>query len=240
MILRALAICLACASFSAANAQDVEVKQGATTARFEGATTRYGHNVLGDLPEWSRLCLYHNRKGACVTLPQSSVFEDIAPRLADFTQDGVAEAVVVESSIAGGASLVIYTLTPNGLDRIATPPIGRRNRWLAPIGISDFDADGRLDISYIETPHLGKKLMLWSFDGKVLELQGELSGFSNHRIGERGIASGIRTCGGVSEMIVPDATYQNVMAIRFTGTEFQVAQLGPFSGPSSIETYLSC
>jgi len=105
-----------------------ETRLGGTTARFDDPTNRYGHDVLGGLPEWGRLCLRHDGqsqglgRAQCYDLPQTSVFEDIAPRLADTNGDGVAEAIVVESSISGGASLAVYFLNSAGLTRVATPP----------------------------------------------------------------------------------------------------------------------
>jgi phosphoribosylamine-glycine ligase len=56
---------------------------GPTGARFEAPTDRYGHAIMGDLPEWGRLCLILVGGEVCVTLPQTRVFEDIAPRLAE-------------------------------------------------------------------------------------------------------------------------------------------------------------
>ena len=142
---------------SAAQAQVVEVHDGDALARFENPTNRYGHGIMGDLPEWGRLCLMNAGQIACVDLPETSVFEDIAPRLADLDGDGWMEAVVIESSVTGGASLVVYRLEKGKLQRIATSPIGQRNRWLAPAGIADFDGDG-----YIEIACCGCKFCIFS------------------------------------------------------------------------------
>lgn len=56
-----------------------KVHLGDFTARFEAPTERYGHAIMGDLPQWGGLCLSGPKAQACVTLPQSTVFEDIAP-----------------------------------------------------------------------------------------------------------------------------------------------------------------
>ena len=76
-----------------AQAEDVvERKAGLATARFEAPTDRYGHAIMGDLPEWGRLCLANAGQVACVDLPETSVFEDIEPRLVDLDGDQWMEA----------------------------------------------------------------------------------------------------------------------------------------------------
>ena len=221
-------------------AQTVETRLGGTVARFENPTTRYGHNVLGDLPEWGRLCLHHRGRGTCIELPQTSVFEDIEPRLADFNDDGVAEAVVVESSVRGGASLVVYGLTTDGYTRVATPPIGRRNRWLAPIGIEDFNSDGQKDVAYVETPHLGKTIKIWTVGDNELTLLAQIPGFTNHRIGDRHVTSGVRDCGAGPEIVIPDEFWTNVKGLTLRDGKVLVRDLGPYDDDVRFETYVAC
>jgi hypothetical protein len=43
----------------------------------------------------------------------------------------------------------------------ATPHIGSANRWLAPIGAADLDGDGRVEIAYVDRPHLARTLRIW-------------------------------------------------------------------------------
>lgn len=223
----------------AAIAQSVETVSGSARASFEDATSRYGHGIMGNLPEWSRLCLSNNADEACVTLPETSVFEDIAPRLADMDGDGQPEAVVVESSISAGAALVVYGLDGAKLWRVSTPPIGRRNRWLAPIGIADFDQDGRMDIAFVEKPHLDKTLKIYAWDAGVLKLTVRATSFSNHRIGDEFITSGLRECGSGPEMIVPDGTWSRVYSGRFDAGQLQFQELGPMQ-LNRFASYLEC
>ena len=78
--------------------------------------------------------------------------------MADIDGDGMAEVVVVETDISKGARLSEYS--KDGV--VATTPyIGQTHRWLAPIGFADFDGDGRIEIAYIDRPHLAKLLRLW-------------------------------------------------------------------------------
>ncbi len=217
-----------------------EAQLGETQARFEAPTNRYGHDVLGGLPEWGRLCLTHQMQGHCITLPETSVFEDISPRLADTNGDGVAEAFVVESSVTGGASLAVYFLDDEGLTRVATPPIGQRNRWLAPIGIADFNGDGLIDVAYVETPHLGRVLKFWTVDGASLRYIGGMQGYSNHRIGEDFITSGVRDCGDGPEVVLPDAARERIKAVRLSGQGAVVTDLGAYQSRRQLDRLLGC
>lgn len=219
----------------AAQAQVVERKAGFGTARFEGPTDRYGHAIMGNLPEWSRLCLANAGQIACVDLPETSVFEDIEPRLVDLDGDQWMEVVVVESSTTGGAALAVYELEGGKLAKTATPEIGRRNRWLAPVGIADFDGDGRMDIAYVETPHLGKVLRVWSWDNGKLVERAAASGVTNHRIGEMFITGGVRDCGQGPEMIVADGSWGSVLAVRLEGDGLKARPLAAFSHQAVVK-----
>ena len=230
-----IAICFGQAAFG----QNVVTTSENAVASFEGPTSRYGHAIMGNLPEWSQLCLSHGADRACVTLAETSVFEDISPRLADMDGDGLDEAVVVESTFTGGASLVVYKRDGDRLERIATPPIGRRNRWLSPIGIADFDSDGRMDIAYVEKPHLAKELKIYSWAGDHLKLIARATSFSNHRIGDETITSGMRDCGRGPEMIVPDGKWSRVYSGRFDDGQLVFEELGPMRG-ATVDRYLSC
>ncbi|WP_294229658.1 VCBS repeat-containing protein [uncultured Shimia sp.] len=209
-----------------------------TSARYTDETTRYAHGVLGDAIEYGTLELtLKDGKRLALTLPQDRVFEDIAPRLMDMDGDGAPEVIVVESSQTGGARLSIYD--ENGL-RAATPHIGQRNRWLAPIGAADLDGDGFIEVAYIDRPHLAKTLRVWRFQkGKLTEVA-SLKGLTNHRIGEDFISGGIRNCGQGPEMITVNASWSQVMAIRFDGQTLSPRPLGPFKSQSSLRAALDC
>jgi len=228
--------------FSAAmtQAETIETRRDGAVARFEGPTDRYGHGIMGDLPEWSRLCLETNGVEACIDLPETSVFEDIAPRLADMDGDGTPEAVVVESTTRAGASLVIYQRVGTSLKRVSTPAIGRRNRWLSPVGISDFDRDGRMDVAYVETPHLGKVLKIYSWNDGHLVLLASATGLSNHRIGDETITSGLRNCGNGPEIVLPNGNWTRVFSGSFEGGSLKFKELGRFEGQKKFSEYLSC
>lgn len=233
-------LCLLCAlTAGTATAEVVEVTSGDTIARFEGPTDRYGHAIMGNLPEWSRLCLSDAEQEMCVQLPETAVFEDIAPRLHDLDGDGRKEAVVVESTTSGGAALAVYGFGPQELVRTATEPIGQRNRWLAPIGVADFDQNGRLDIAYVETPHLGKILKIVEWQDGRLSLIAKASGFSNHRIGDEFITSGIRSCGTLPEIVIPGGAWQAIYSVWLDGGTFKARKEGPVE-PGRLDKELRC
>ncbi len=164
---------------------------GINTATLACATDRYAHGVLGDRIEAGCLVL-ENEQGEqfVVELPVNQVFEDLEPRIADVDKDGTNDVVVVRSDSRYGAALLVYTLKgDNPQELFATPAIGRSNRWLAPIGVADFNADGQPDIAYVQTPHIGGILKVWSLlDGEFQQIA-EKSGFSNHSIGSQRVST---------------------------------------------------
>ena len=208
-----------------------------TGARYEAPTARYPHAVLGDDEEWGAL-VFELADGSerLLTLPEARVFEDIAPRLFDVDGDGAPEAVVVESDAALGARLAIYS--PAGL-LAATPFIGQRFRWLAPVGIGDLDGDGAVEIAYVDRPHLARVLRVWRFSDGALTEVASLEGVTNHRIGETDIAGGLRDCDG-PEMIVASADWSRVLAVRLTGGRLVARDIGPHRGRESFRDAMGC
>jgi hypothetical protein len=218
-------------------------------ARYDGPTIRYAHGVLGDAVEWGVLELRAKAAAGCAksastiraTLPRELVFEDVAPRLADLDGDGSPEVITVEASLTKGARLSIWGMRDGQLERLAmTPHIGRRHRWLAPVGAADLDGDGLIEIAYVDRPHLRKRLRIWRYrDGMLEEIAG-FDGGSNHKIGWDFIAGGIRHCGAVPEMILADGGFRHLLALRFNGQVVAPEIIGRYSGPQSLDAALSC
>lgn len=230
--------------------QDSIVVDAATTGTLDRAwyadpVTRYRHFVLGRHDEPATLWVYTEETvtacGFSLTLERPHVFEDVAPHLADLDGDGTNEVIVVRSHEAKGAQLAIYRWTGADLVLDATTPyIGTPNRWLAVVGAADLDGDGAIEIAYIDRPHLARTLRVWRYDDGSLAEVATLSGVTNHRIGERFISGGIRTCGAVPEMLMADARWSRVLAVRFQTGALSVVDLGAFRGPESFAAALDC
>jgi len=212
------------------------------SATYDAPTDRYAHAVLGDAIEYGALVMQTRAaegeatRTVRVRLPESRVFEDIAPRLVDMDADGCAEVAVVESEQQTGAQLALYSGA--GEKIAATPHIGRRNRWLAPIGAADLDGDGRIEIAYVDRPHLAKTLRVWRFVEDTLVEVAALPGVSNHRIGWDYIEGGLRDCGDGPEMVLASGDWRHVVAVRFDG-ELDARALGPYSA-GRVSSALAC
>lgn len=206
-----------------------------TRAWYDKDTDIYGHRIMGDISEHLRLnaelsdgTVLHLDLGADGA--PSHVFEDMEPRLADMNGDGVTDLVVIETDVTAGAALAIYTQKNGKLAKLAeTPHIGTPNRWLAPIGVGDFNDDGKMDVGYIDRPHLARMLRVWTLDGDDLREIGRARNLTNHRIGEEFITGGVRTCEGRDEMLVVTADWDRIVAATFEGKEMRLRSLGQFS-----------
>ena len=215
------------------------------TAEYADPTTRYDHGILGDAVEWGTLELtLRDGRQVRMVLPQTRVFEDTAPRLADLDDDGAPEVIVVESSLDAGARLAVY-----GEDGFiaATPFIGRRNRWLAPIGAADFTEDGRAEIAYVQTPHLTGELLVVELRGDSLVPIAGAIDLTNHRIGDREILSGIRNCGRGPEMILTSFPWTRsgsaeMLAVEVTWPELQLIawRFDEDFTPANVAAALDC
>jgi hypothetical protein len=230
----------------------VSFAQTLERAAFGAPTERYAHGVLGDAIEYGALTLtVSNRSSATagqdaavrrsqivIRLPRDHVFEDLEPRLVDLDLDGRADAaMVVETDVALGGALALYG--PEG-KITETPHIGRTNRWLAPIGAADLDGDGHVELAYVDRPHLARTIRVWRYRSGRLEPVAELAGFTNHRIGEDFITSGLRDCGQGPEMILADSSWRNVVAVQLTQGALQARTLAPFRSRASVDRALSC
>jgi hypothetical protein len=185
------------------------------SASYAEPTQRYQHGVFGETEEWGDLAFgLSDGQTMILRLPETRVFEDIFPRLADVDGDGAPEMIVVETDLSLGARLAIY-------DEMgfvaATPFIGQTHRWLAPIGVADLDGDGLVELAYIDRPHLARLLRVWRFqDGTLVEVA-QAEGLTNHRLGDPAISGGLRDCGAGPEMITANARWSRLVASRLVG-----------------------
>jgi hypothetical protein len=208
-----------------------------TAARYTEPTTRYTHGILGDAVEFGALVMTVDGTEVTLRLPETHVFEDVAPRLIDINLDGVHEVMVVETKLTEGARISIYDGT--GALVAATPHIGQSNRWYAPVGAADLDGDGLVEVAFIDRPHLAKTLRVWRYDGGDFTEVAAIAGVTNHRIGETDIAGGIRDCGAGPEMIVATADWTRLLAVQFDG-DLTTRDIGPHRGRDSFATAMGC
>ena len=201
-------------------------------------TDRYDHAVLGDAMEWGGLDLTTaSGQVLRVTLPESRVFEDVTTRLADLDGDGDREVVVVETDIARGAMLAVYDAS----GRVAaTAPLGETHRWLAPAGIADLDGDGRIEIAYVDRPHLARELVVVRLEGAELVELARLAGLTNHRIGDSVIRGGVRDCGAAPDLRLAEPTWTRVMRVVFQDGRLTAQPLGAIAGPKGLDAALAC
>ena len=201
-------------------------------------TDRYDHAVLGDAMEWGGLDLTTaSGQVLRVTLPESRVFEDVTTRLADLDGDGDREVIVVETDIARGAMLAVYDAS----GRVAaTAPFGETHRWLAPAGIADLDGDGRIEIAYVDRPHLARELVVMRLEGAELIELARLASLTNHRIGDSVIRGGVRDCGSGPDLRLAEPTWTRVMRVVFQDGRLTAQPLGAIAGPKGLDAALAC
>ncbi len=231
-------VLLACTAFPVYAGN--EITQGQWKAVFDLPTDRYGHAVLGNTPEWGRLCVSRDSLTHCIELPQHQVFEDLVPRLVDVDLDGDLDAVVVESDQSYGASLVVYLWREAGLIRVSTPAIGTRYRWLAPVAVADLDQGGQIELAFIDRPHLAKTLRVFRYSDQALHELASLPGLTNHRIGDDFIVGGVRDCGGDLKLITADSDWQRVMATELRLGQLHTQPIGTLKRIEDVNLALGC
>lgn len=211
-------------------------------AGYEGPTGRYPHGALGDTIEYTTLMVrVGGSRTLGIRLPDDLVFEDTEPRIADLDGDGTPEIIVVESHQQKGARLAVWAPDGKTLTRVAaTPFIGRRFRWLAPVGIADLDGDGRVEIAYVETPHLGKTLKIVRLARDRLTPVAEARGLTNHRIGDPFIQGRIAACAGRPTVLTANADWTRIIGTTLDDGRLTARDLAPYTGRDSFNRAPGC
>jgi len=176
-------------------------------------TGRYAHGVLGDSIEGGSLIVVNaeGRQSEFV-LPDSLVFEDLTPRIADLDGDGTNEVIAIRSSRSGGAAIALYGIAAGQLVELAAgSENGRANRWLNIAGFVPRPAGG-LTIYGVRTPHINGRLFSLVFrNGTLVESNDIAADVSNHKIGSRELGlSAVGEFGGKLDLILPSQNHQRL------------------------------
>lgn len=150
-------------------------------------TRRYAHGALGDEIEGGSLVAVLADGGQTeFVLPESRVFEDLTPRIADLDGDGTNEIVAIRSSRTAGAAVAIYGLKNGELvEHGAGAENGRPNRWLNIAAIVPGDG-GVQTVYFVRTPHIGGRLFSLGYgNGRIAESGDMADNVSNHVFGSR-------------------------------------------------------
>lgn len=206
-------------------------------AWYTSPTRRYRHAILGDAIEAGAISVkLPDGRVLTHTLPNSQVFEDRYPRLADLDGDGSVEIITIRSSLSKGASVAVFGIRRGAIIlRAATNYIGRANRWLNIAGIADFMGAGTKQIAYVETPHIGGTLYFYELRGDKLVRVGRKQGFSNHAIGSREMRlSSVADVNGDgrSDLVLPSANRRKIRMVGFDGNA--VIELATVALPGQI------
>jgi hypothetical protein len=214
-------------------------------------TRRYPHGALGSPVHASSVSArVRTRSGGWQTvehtLALNRVYEDRVPRLVDLDRDGRDEIVLIEADALRGAALVVLgvDLLPDGprlVERARGPFVGSSFRWLNPVGVADFDGDGRLDLASVTTPHIGGVLLLHHYRPPSLLPFARALDVSNHRMGalEQELAvivpGGPGTTAHRPTIILPDMTRRALYALRWDapGQWTRIADAAPL--PDRVE-----
>ena len=217
------------ASQRLAGSQVAQGQRDIASAWLGSPTERYPHAALGSRTHAGSVHVLATAPAGSpqeiiYRLPINRVFEDLTLRLADIDHDGRDEIIVIESDALRGASVVVLGLedAPNGKtlrEKARSSPTGSTFRWLNPVGVADFDGDGKQDVAAVITPHIGGVLTLYHYRPPQLVPYAKAMDISNHLMGspEQQLAVIIQQPGQRPTIIVPDMSLKALHALRWDG-----------------------
>jgi len=105
-------------------------------------------------------------------------------------------------------------------EKARSSPAGSTFRWLNPVGVADFDGDGKQDVAAVITPHIGGVLTLYHYRPPQLVPYARAMDTSNHLMGspEQQLAVIMQLPGLRPTIIVPDMSLKALHALRWEGS----------------------
>jgi len=219
-------------------------KRTIAEAWFIQPTNRYDHGALGDDIEAGALRIITKaNKFAIARLNDGSVFEGTQPLVGDVDGDGTEEVLVINSNAQGGSAIHIYKVVPAASPNIALeqmavgPRMGRKNLWINPVGIGDFDLDGRPEILVVNTPHENGVLVAYQYrNGQLVEVD-RYGGISNHAVGspqtDMQLIQDI-TGDNRPDIIIPSADRETLRILTMDAGK--IKEIGVLQLPSAVKT----
>lgn len=227
------------------DARIVQNKSGAV-AVLSSPTDRYVHGVLGDGLEAGEISVLGPGGGgyeldAKIQPESGGVFETLAPLW--FGPGGAGEEellAVTESSQGLGSRISVYSA--GGALVAAGPFVGAPQAWRHLIAAGPFGPNGAFEIAATRTPHVGGTTEFYRLDRESgeLKLAATGPGYPSHTIYSRNLdaaTAGDLDGDGSWELLVPNASYNGLVALRHTGNGVERAWDLPAS--SSLGTNIA-
>jgi hypothetical protein len=200
-----------------------------------GPTDIYGHSILGDDLEATRITIVETdgqvRVAGQISVDGGKVIEGLSPILADITGDGQPEIVVTVSDAEGGAQIAAYS--EDGKLVGAGPEVGRGYRWIHQIAAAPFGPGDVIELAAVRTPHVGGMVEYYRLFGGHLSVVAHRKGFSTHRIGSRNLdmaVAGDFDGDGAVELLLPNYSFDMLLLLSRTTDGVAVESTYPVDG----------
>ena len=206
------------------------------------ANRRHGHDALGagGYPgSLHALVAYEGQvREVRLDLPADAAFEDGLLRRVNLDGRDSDEIVLVLANRRAGAAIAVYGVQLSGTvpvlsERARSPAVGP-GRWQNPVGVGDFNGDGRLEVVSVLTPHIGGVLTLYGYKPPDLLPLARTGDVCNHVYGrqEQRLAAVLHRQGRTVVAIPDQSRYRlRTLSVASNGQWASVAADVVFSHP---------
>lgn len=219
------------------DARIVEAENG-SLAVLSDPTSRYIHGVLGDAFEAGSIGVLEAGKGgydvnARVRAESGGVFETLAPLWFSPAQGDEQLLAITETTEREGSRISVYS--PDGHLVAAGPFVGEPQSWRHLVAAGPFGPKGEVEIAAVRTPHASGPVEFYRLDRGNGELRIVASGgeYLSHTIYSRNLdaaRAGDLDGNGSWELLLPDASYTALEAVRRTEGGVETAWRVPLGG----------